>query len=158
MNFNIKSPDYNDKNPMEIFYDFNGAHILRVNTTDSAVFLKSGQEFDSELSNRLDVAGRCKVIYIADKIPPLTSLLSFIESPFSQDIEWAAYAVIMPSDTTLISKFMPVLTYGINLTSLKGRYSIKIFEHKFKYNLSSIIKWLEAEIENNDGNPRMYLD
>ena len=73
--------EFDESKEMEFFINFHGAHILRINTTDSDIFLKEAKIFDSEVIKNLDSENRCKIIYIVDKLPPLSAVLTFVQSP-----------------------------------------------------------------------------
>jgi len=139
----ILKPEYNESLPMEIVHDFHGCQILRVNTIDVNIFLESGKKFDMGLPSRTDSDGSIKCIYVIDKVPPLSSVLNFVQTPFAQGVNWGAYAVILPQDTSLISKFIPIVTYGMMFTPLKDKYALKTFNSKYRDDLTEVIKWLD---------------
>lgn len=135
---------FDENAEIETFYDFHGANILRVNTTNTDLFLKEGKVFDAEVMKRLDSKGRCKIIYLVDKVPPLSVILKFMENP-DFEASWGVYAVINPADDTLINKFMYIVTMSLNMTgSLRNKYEVKFFNHKYKKNLKEVIDWMDS--------------
>jgi hypothetical protein len=143
---------FDENAEIETFYDFHGVNIIRINTTNTDLFLKEGKIFDSEVMKRLDPKGRSMIIYLVDKVPPLSVILKFIENP-DFEAKWGVYAVINPADDTLINKFMYVVTMSLNMTgSLRNKYVVKFFNHKYKGDLKDVIDWmnsvLDKEVEN----------
>lgn len=141
---------FDENAEIETFYDFHGVNIIRVNTTNTDLFLKKGKEFDLEVMKRLDKKGRCKIIYLTDKVPPLSVILKFIENP-DFEAEWGVYAVINPADDSLINKFMYIVTMSLNMTgSLRNKYALKFFNHKHRDDLKEVIDWMDKALEKRD--------
>ncbi len=134
--------DFDNSKEMEIIYDFKGAHILRINTTDTKLFLEKGKEFDEGVLKRLDKDRNCRIIYVVDKTPPLTAILNFVQFPF--DVNWGAYAVVMPEDLSIVSKFIPIVTYGLGITDLRHKYDLKVFDNTHRDNLTEVFEWLNS--------------
>lgn len=132
--------DLKEDKEIEIIYDFKGVHIFRVNTEDTALFLSKGREFDDGVLKRLDEKKECKILYIVDKTPPLTAILNFLQFPF--DVSWGAYAVVMPKDMSMVSKFVPIVTYGLGITDLKHKYDLKVFDNSYREDLTEVFEWL----------------
>lgn len=138
---------FNDNEEIETFYNFHGAHVLRINTTNSNLFLEKGRIFDREVVKNLDEKGRCKIIYIGDKVPPLSALLKFIENPEFQ-VSWGVFAVILPKEKDLIDKFVHILVTGLSITgSLKNKYTLKFFRNEYRNKLNEVIEWMDRAME-----------
>lgn len=140
------APKFDDKEGIDVMYNFHNTHILRINTENPQEFLDEGRKFDFELIKRLDSLGRTRAIFIADKSPPLSALLSFVQRPV-EEIKWGVYAVILPKETSLAQKFIPIVAYGMNITGLKNKYTVKIFSNKHRDDWSEIFEWLDANME-----------
>ncbi len=141
---------FHDDVTIETFYDFHGAQIIKVNTTNTNEFLAKGKVFDREVMKRLDNKGRCKIIYVVDKVPPLSVILKFIENP-EFEADWGIYAVVNPKDDSLINKFMYIVTMSLNMTgSLRNKYALKFFDNKHRDNLKEVIDWMDSVLEKKD--------
>ena len=150
--------NYDMSKPIETIFDFHNAQIIRVNTENSTLFLAEGKIFDEEVLKRVDNKGRCRIIYIVDKMPPLSAVLSFISRPFPT-VDWGIYAVIAPNDENIIKKFAPIISYGLNLTFLKGKFTLRIFENHHRNDLTEVIKWMDSNMnKETSGVSGAYLD
>jgi hypothetical protein len=141
----ILPPKFDDTKGVELIYDHHGVHLMRINSTNANEFLDVGRQFDFGLIERLDSLGRTKAIFIADKSPPLSALLSFVQRPV-EEILWGVYAVILPKETSLAQKFIPIVAYGMNITGLKNKYTVKVYSHKYRDDWTEIYKWLDANM------------
>lgn len=137
---------FDESKSLETLYDFHNAQIFRVNTDNTDLFLSIGKEFDTECEKRADDQGRIRIIYVVDQIPPLTSILQFISNPFVK-IKWGVYAIIVPQDKATLSKITPIITYGLGLTGLKNKFSLKVFDNSHRNNLKEVIEWMDQNME-----------
>ncbi len=150
--------DYDMTKPVETIYDFHNAQIIRTNTENSNLFLAEGKKFDQEVLKRVDDKGRCRIIYIVDKMPPLSAVLSFVSTPFPT-VQWGVYAVIASTDSEIMKKFVPIISYGLNLTHLKDKFTIKIFENHHRNDLTEVIKWMDENMnKESPGVSGVYVD
>lgn len=141
-----KDLKYNDAKETEIFYDIDGVHIFRVNTSNSKIFLEEGEKFDKGVLERVaKTEGICKVIYVVDKLPPLSAVLSFVERPFP-NINIGIYAIVAPAETSILSKFIPIVSYGLNITGHKDKHIVKIFNHRYRDNLVEVFEWIDKTL------------
>jgi hypothetical protein len=142
----ILPPKFDDSKEIDIIYNFHkDTHIMRINSTNPNAFLDEGRKFDFGLIERLDSLGRTRAIFIADKSPPLSALLTFVQRPV-EDIKWGVYAVILPKETTLAQKFIPIVAYGMNITGLKNKYTVKVYSNKHRDDWTDIFAWLDANM------------
>jgi len=133
---------FDDTKEIEAFYDFHNAQVLKINTLNTNVFLEQGKLFDIECENRVDEQGRVRIIYIADKIQPLSAILQFVSNPFVK-VKWGIYAIIVPPDLATLNKIAPIISYGLGITGLKNKFTLKVFEYKHRDDLTEVIKWMD---------------
>lgn len=141
--------EFDDSKDIETFYDFHGLNIIKVNTTDTNRFLEQALNFDKELSKRLDAKKRCRIIYIADQLPPLSVILKYIDSPV-EGLKLGLYAIVTPKDPSLVFKFTETVIFSLPMSFVKHRYILKVFEHSCREDFTPIIKWMDEMIAKKD--------
>lgn len=147
IDMNIKDElKFDYSKPVNMIFDHKGTQVLHVNTENPEVFLEEALKFDVEVQSHLDKRKRCKIMYVIDKVPPLSAILKFVENPF-EGVEWGAYAVILPEDLSILNKFIPVVTFGLNITHLKNKHIMKVFDHTYRENLQEVFNWLDENVE-----------
>ena len=136
---------YDDSKEMEIIPDYYNCQIIHVNTKNTNLFLEVGEEYDKVCiaSAKRDPQGRCRMIFVVDKIPPLSAILKFVSSPFNE-VLWGIYAIVLPPDMETISKVTPILSYALGITELKGRYTIKVYGNEHRNDLTEVIEWIDS--------------
>jgi len=137
---------YDESKDLETVFDFHNTQIFRVNTINTNEFLKVGMYFDSECIKRVDSEGRVRIIYVVDKVPPLSAILKFVSNPF-YEVKWGIYAVIVPEDLPTLSKITPILSYALDITKLKGKFTLKVFDYTKRNDLSEVIGWMDESME-----------
>lgn len=137
--------NFNEALENELIFDFHNTQIWRFNTSNSDAFLKAGYEFDAGILKRLDEFGRCRVLYIGDKVPPLTAILKHLENPFP--IKWGVFAIIAPLDIIGTNKVNPVIRWAIGLTQYRKNYVLGVFDHSQKKDLTRVMHWMDENME-----------
>jgi len=138
---------YDPQKEFETIFDFHNTQIFRLNSvSDTTDFLSIGEYFDVECVKRVDSEGRIRIIYIADKIPPLSAILKFVSNPFDE-VKWGIYAIIVPEDLPTLSKIVPIISYALGITKLRGRFTAKVFDYTHRNNLEEVIKWMDENMK-----------
>lgn len=142
---------YDESKEMEIVANYYNCQIIRVNTVNPNLFLEVGKEYDKVCISaaKADPNGRCRMIFVVDKIPPLTAILKFVSAPFNE-VQWGIYAIVVPPDMETISKVTPILSYALGITELRGRYTIKVFGSEYRNKLDDVISWIDSCMEIRD--------
>lgn len=137
---------FDDSLSFQVIHNWNGLQIFRLNTDSPEIFINEFKNFIKEVPQYVDEKGQLKIIYVIEKMPPLSAILKLAESPMEDDVVWAPSVIIKPADTEIFNKFIPVVLWGINLTIDKKNYSINIFDNSYKDNLDEVVKWLDSQI------------
>lgn len=148
---------YDESKELEIIWDFHNTQIWRYNTSDSNAFLASGNEFDAGIAKRLDDQKRCRLMYVCDKVPPLTAILKHLENPF--DINWGVFAIILPKDITISDKVDPILRYAIGLTRYRAHFTLGVFKNEHRNHLDEVMEWMDQNMEPKvQDKPNIYFE
>lgn len=138
--------DFDEAKEIEVIFDYYNTQIFRINTDNTNQFLEVGKNFDAECLKRVDDQGRIRIIYIADKIPPLSAILQFFSNPFIE-VKWGLYAAVIPKDLSIVVKFVPILTYGLGITNMKDKFTARVFDHTHRNDVTEIMQWMDANME-----------
>lgn len=135
---------YDESKLIEMIEDFNNTQIFRVNTSNTEDFINAGKQFDEICIKqaKLNPEGICRIVYVVDKIPPLSAVLKFVSAPFTE-VKWGIYAVIVPPDSATLNKVIPIVSYGLGITTMQGKFAAKVFNYSHRNDLTEIMKWMD---------------
>lgn len=138
--------NFDETKEIEVIFDYYNTQIFRINTDNTNLFLEVGRNFDAECLKRVDDKGRIRIIYMADKIPPLSAILQFFSNPFIE-VTWGLYAAVIPKDLAIVTKFVPILTYGLGITNMKDKFTARVFDYTNRNDVTAIMEWMDAHME-----------
>lgn len=143
---NMRLPDFDENIEFEKFhYPDQYLHIIKINSIDPNKYLDEMNEWYKELAEYTDKNGKAihKVIQIYLKLPPMSSILSFIEKPMPENFEWSPVAIIQPSDIKVVDLFMPVINWAANLNKNREKVMVAFFSSKHLVDQQPVFEWLD---------------